>query len=127
MEEQAHILIIDDDDRLRELLRRFLTESGFRVTDAASAAQARHLIESHLAFDLLVIDVMMPGEDGVSFCPLCAPKIMCLPYFLQPSLRQKIILMALKRGQMITGKPFEPRESSFTHSTYSRAPTSKDR
>ena len=66
MDEQAHILVIDDDDRLRELLRRFLSESGFRVSDAANAAQARHLLDS-LAFDLLVIDVMMPGQDGVEF------------------------------------------------------------
>ena len=66
MDEQAHILVIDDDDRLRELLRRFLSESGFRVSDAANAAQARHLLDS-LAFDLLVIDVMMPGQDGVAF------------------------------------------------------------
>lgn len=61
----AHLLVIDDDTRLRDLLRRFLSERGYLVTAVADAAEAR----AHLAtmdFDLLVVDVMMPGEDGVS-------------------------------------------------------------
>ena len=66
MDATAHILVIDDDDRLRELLRRFLSESGFRITDAANAADARHLLKA-IAFDLLIIDVMMPGQNGVDF------------------------------------------------------------
>src|SRR5579871_2559511 len=61
--EEAHLLVVDDDARLRDLLRRYLVESGFRVTVAADAAEARLRLES-LAFDLLIIDVMMPGEDG---------------------------------------------------------------
>ena len=76
MAEPAHILVIDDDDRLRDLLRRFLTESGFRVSDAANAADARHLLQS-LHFDLLVIDVMMPGETGVDFLQLCVQPALC--------------------------------------------------
>ena len=66
MTEPAHILVIDDDDRLRDLLRRFLSESGFRVSDAADAHQARQLL-SVITFDMLVVDVMMPGETGVEF------------------------------------------------------------
>ena len=58
MTDQPHILVIDDDDRLRDLLRRFLSESGFRVTDAPSAKDAHHLL-SAFAFDLLVIDVVI--------------------------------------------------------------------
>jgi two-component system phosphate regulon response regulator OmpR len=62
---RRHLLIVDDDDRIRDLLKQFLARSGFRVSTAASAAAARRLLET-LAFDLLVVDVMMPGEDGLS-------------------------------------------------------------
>jgi two-component system phosphate regulon response regulator OmpR len=61
-----HILVVDDDRRLRELLARFLTQNGFRVTTAASAAEARAKSES-LVFDALVLDVMMPGENGFDY------------------------------------------------------------
>ncbi len=60
-----HLLVVDDDDRLRSLLKEYLTRAGFRVTTARDAAAARRLLDS-LAFDLLVLDVMMPGEDGFS-------------------------------------------------------------
>jgi two-component system phosphate regulon response regulator OmpR len=60
-----HLLVVDDDDRLRALLKEYLTRAGFRVTTARDAAAARRLLDS-LAFDLLVLDVMMPGEDGFS-------------------------------------------------------------
>jgi len=59
------LLVVDDDDRLRGLLKEYLTRAGFRVTAARDAASARALLDS-LAFDLLVLDVMMPGEDGFS-------------------------------------------------------------
>ena len=61
----AHILVIDDDTRLRGLLQRFLTDNGFLVSQAADAAEARRALES-LEFDLLIVDVMMPGEDGMA-------------------------------------------------------------
>jgi two-component system phosphate regulon response regulator OmpR len=60
-----HILVVDDDERLRALLNRFLSENGFRVSAAADAAEARAVMEG-LTPDLMVLDVMMPGEDGVS-------------------------------------------------------------
>jgi two-component system phosphate regulon response regulator OmpR len=60
-----HLLVVDDDDRLRSLLKEYLTRAGFRVTTAHDALSARRLLDS-LAFDLLVLDVMMPGEDGFS-------------------------------------------------------------
>ena len=62
---QRHLLVVDDDDRIRELLKQYLSRAGFRVTTAADAASARSLL-SALDFDLLVVDVMMPGEDGFS-------------------------------------------------------------
>ncbi len=60
-----HLLVVDDDDRIRELLKAYLARAGFRVTTAAGGAQARRLFGS-LDFDLAVFDVMMPGEDGFS-------------------------------------------------------------
>src|SRR5512145_2821451 len=61
---QPHILVVDDDKRLRDLLARFLTEQGYRVTTASDAADARAKL-SGITFDLLVLDVMMPGESGL--------------------------------------------------------------
>jgi two-component system, OmpR family, phosphate regulon response regulator OmpR len=61
----AHLLVVDDDDRIRTLLKRFLTSRGHAVTVAKDAASARTMIDS-LIFDLIILDVMMPGEDGVS-------------------------------------------------------------
>ena len=60
-----HVLVVDDDDRIRELLKAYLARAGFRVTTAAGGAQARRLFGA-LDFDLAVFDVMMPGEDGFS-------------------------------------------------------------
>jgi two-component system, OmpR family, phosphate regulon response regulator OmpR len=60
-----HLLVVDDDDRIRELLKEFLTRAGFRVTTARDAPGARKLMQT-LDFDLAVLDVMMPGEDGFS-------------------------------------------------------------
>lgn len=65
MSEGAHILVVDDDARLRELLRKFLSDRGFRVSTAADSPDAEAKLKS-LSFDLLVLDVMMPGETGVA-------------------------------------------------------------
>ncbi|WP_374572848.1 response regulator [Phenylobacterium sp.] len=63
--EARHLLIVDDDDRIRGLLKEYLARAGFRVTTAPGGAAARKLMET-LDFDLAVFDVMMPGEDGFS-------------------------------------------------------------
>jgi two-component system phosphate regulon response regulator OmpR len=102
-----HLLVVDDDTRIRNLLRQFLTENGFRVTVAGTAAEARRKLAG-LDFDLLVLDVMMPGESGVE---------------LTKSLRAERdvpILMLTETDNRITGleagaddylpKPFDPRE-----------------
>lgn len=65
MKEPAHILVVDDDDRIRDLLKRFLSREGYRVTAAGDAAAARRLLAT-MEFDLAILDVMMPGEDGLS-------------------------------------------------------------
>lgn len=66
MIDDAHILVVDDDMRLRALLSRYLAEQGFRVTTAEDATDARAKLRS-VAPDLMVLDVMMPGESGLSF------------------------------------------------------------
>src|SRR5689334_1354419 len=71
--EAPHILVVDDDDRLRELLRKFLSENGYLVTSAADAKEARNRMAS-LAFDLIVLDIMMPGETGLSLAASLRPK-----------------------------------------------------
>ena len=60
-----HILIVDDDERIRGLLQKFLIRNGFLASVARDAAQARRLLQG-LDFDLIVLDVMMPGEDGIT-------------------------------------------------------------
>lgn len=64
-EPDAHLLIVDDDERIRTLLQKFLIRNGFLVSAARDAAHARRIL-SGLDFDLIVLDVMMPGEDGIS-------------------------------------------------------------
>ena len=107
---EAHLLVIDDDARLRDLLRRYLVESGFRVTTAGDAAEARLKLQS-LAFDLLIVDVMMPGESGLdlteSLRQSSAVPILLLTAMAEASNR----IDGLERGadDYLT-KPFEPRE-----------------
>lgn len=109
-----HLLVVDDDDRIRELLKEYLSRAGFRVTVAADAAAARRLLET-LDFDLLVLDVMMPGEDGVSLTRAVRART--------GAVAATPILMLTARGaagDRIEGltagvddylsKPFEPRE-----------------
>ncbi len=105
-----HILVVDDDDRLRELLRKFLHESGFLVATAFDAADARAKLVS-LEFDLIVLDVMMPGESGLEFCQELRRKstvpILMLTAMGEPEDR----IVGLERGvDDYLGKPFEPRE-----------------
>jgi len=110
MDDTAHILVVDDDRRLRDLLQRFLTDSGFRVTAAGSAAEARDRLTS-LRFDLLVLDVMMPGESGLSLTSSLRENtnvpILMLTAMAEPDDR----INGLERGadDYLT-KPFEPRE-----------------
>ncbi|MEM1302380.1 MAG: response regulator, partial [Pseudomonadota bacterium] len=65
MELDPHLLIVDDDERIRMLLQKYLMRNGFLVSGARDAAHARRVL-SGLDFDLIVLDVMMPGEDGIA-------------------------------------------------------------
>jgi len=109
-EDMPHILVVDDDTRLREVLKRYLVRNGFLVTTAEDAADARVKLAA-LSFDLMVLDIMMPGESGLE---------------LTETLRRESqipILLLTARGEpddRIAGleagaddylaKPFEPRE-----------------
>src|SRR5437764_2154873 len=107
-----HLLVVDDDMRLGELLRRYLSDSGFRVTGAADAAEARAQLAS-FAFDLVVLDVMMPGESGIeltrSLRQRAAPHVprLVLTAMGEPEDR----VNGLEQGaDDYLAKPFEPRE-----------------
>ncbi|NBD30748.1 MAG: response regulator [Alphaproteobacteria bacterium] len=67
MSDNPHLLVVDDDERIRALLQKFLVRNGFLVTSARDADHARRIL-SGLDFDLIVLDVMMPGDDGVTLC-----------------------------------------------------------
>lgn len=109
-DELIHILVVDDDDRLRDLLRKYLVENGYHVTVAENAADARRKMQS-LTFDLIVMDLMMPGEDGLSFTQSIretdAVPILMLTARSEPTDR----ITGLENGadDYLT-KPFEPRE-----------------
>ena len=110
MSDQPHILVVDDDTRLRDLLREYLSENGFRVTTAADAEDARARLRG-LEFDLLVVDVMMPGEDGLaltgSLRQISRVPILLLTAMGEPEDR----VQGLERGaDDYMTKPFEPRE-----------------
>ena len=62
---ESHLLVVDDDDRIRELIKQYLTREGHSVTTAPDAAKARKLLQT-FSFDLAILDIMMPGEDGLS-------------------------------------------------------------
>ncbi|MFC3068669.1 response regulator [Phenylobacterium soli] len=109
-----HLLVVDDDDRIRELLKEYLTRAGFRVTAASGGAPARRLIES-LSFDLAVLDVMMPGEDGFSLtrwlrdqrAPAGKTPVLMLTARGEPGDR----IEGLRLGaDDYLAKPFEPEE-----------------
>lgn len=106
----AHILAVDDDDRLRELLKRFLTREGYTVTTARDAASARRLMET-MTFDLIILDVMMPGEDGLSLLGDMRERITIPVILLTARGDVQDRIEGLRRGaDDYLSKPFEPEE-----------------
>ncbi|KQT45472.1 two-component system response regulator [Methylobacterium sp. Leaf456] len=105
-----HILIVDDDRRLRELLARFLSEQGFRVTAAASAAEARTRSQAFV-FDALVLDVMMPGESGFDYARSVRETSLVPILMLTARSNPNDRVTGLEIGaDDYLPKPFEPRE-----------------
>lgn len=111
MNVKGHILCVDDDDRLRDLLKRYLTREGHDVTTAKDAESARRLMAT-MSFDLVILDVMMPGEDGLSLLKSVREKKSDTPVILLTarSLPAERI-EGLKIGaDDYLSKPFEPEE-----------------
>ncbi len=110
LDDAPHLLIVDDDKRIRELLQKFLNGKGFRVTVAADAAEARRKLEG-LDFDLLVLDVMMPGENGIALTGALR-EIRNIPVILLTALSEAESRVAgLEAGaDDYLVKPFDPRE-----------------
>lgn len=110
MQDDVHLLIVDDDERIRGLLQKFLVRHGFWVTAARDAAQARRLLGG-LEFDLIVLDVMMPGEDGVALTKSLREDISTPILLLTANSETEQRIAGLEAGadDYLT-KPFEPRE-----------------
>ncbi|MDQ5918329.1 MAG: two-component system, OmpR family, response regulator [Pseudomonadota bacterium] len=113
MESNAHILVVDDDREIRQLVGDYLRNNGFRITLAADGRQMREALED-ARIDLIVLDLMLPGEDGLTLCRNLRAT---------PAMAQMPVLMLTARGEAIDRviglemgaddylpKPFEPRE-----------------
>ncbi len=109
-ERGAHVLVVDDDIRLRELLQRYLVENGYRVSSARDAADARQQLAG-LRFDLVVLDVMMPGEGGISLARSIRATATTPILMLTAMGEAQDRISGLESGadDYLT-KPFEPRE-----------------
>jgi two-component system phosphate regulon response regulator OmpR len=113
-ETMRHLLVVDDDDRIRDLIKEYLARAGFRVSVAADAAAARRLV-LQLSFDLLVLDVMMPEEDGFSFAkwlrarPGAGGRTPMLILTARGRPDDRITGLSLGADDYLA-KPFEPKE-----------------
>ncbi|NOC47029.1 response regulator [Ruegeria sp. HKCCD7559] len=106
----AHLLIVDDDERIRDLLKKFLMRNGFLVTAARDAAHARRVL-SGLDFDMIVMDVMMPGEDGVSLTRALRETHTTPILLLTAKGETEHRIAGLEAGaDDYLAKPFEPKE-----------------
>lgn len=106
-----HILIVDDDTRIRDLLTRYLKKNGFRASSAEDAATARRRMAS-LEFDVLVLDVMMPGEDGKSLARSLRDANADIPVIMltaRSEIEDRIAGLEAGADDYLT-KPFDPRE-----------------
>jgi two-component system, OmpR family, response regulator len=106
-----HLLVVDDHREIRELLARYLAKHGFRVDTAENAAAARRRLQAG-AFDLVVLDVMMPGEDGLSLCRHLRETAPALPVILLTAMGEETDrIVGLEMGaDDYVAKPFNPRE-----------------
>ena len=109
-DDAPHILVVDDDRRIRDLLSRFLADQGFRVSTAADAQEANRKLKG-LSFDLLVVDVMMPGQNGTDFTAEIRQKL-DVPVLMLTALGEtEARIKGLQAGaDDYLAKPFDPRE-----------------
>lgn len=109
--EDQHILIVDDDRRIRQLLASYLSQNGYRVTQASNASEARKAMEG-LAFDVVVLDVMMPGESGLSLARTMREEGKPVPVLMLSALgeaQDRINGLAAGSDDYLV-KPFAPEE-----------------
>ncbi|MEO0785705.1 MAG: response regulator [Pseudomonadota bacterium] len=107
---EAHLLVVDDDDRIRTLLKRYLMRSGYRVTAVGDAPSARRMLQT-IDFDLAIFDVMMPGEDGLSLLSAVREEIETPVIILTARGDPDDRIEGLRRGaDDYLAKPFEPEE-----------------
>jgi two-component system phosphate regulon response regulator OmpR len=110
MQEKSHILVIDDDRRLRELLQKFLLDQGFAVTVAKDAQDARRRLQA-FQFDALVLDIMMPGESGLELTEALRENNRVPILLLSAKGEAEDRILGLEKGaDDYLPKPFEPRE-----------------
>lgn len=110
MSAEIHILVVDDDARLRDLLKRYLTAEGFRITTAADAEEARSRMKAY-QFDLLILDVMMPGESGLELTRDLRKQDKVPILMLTAMGQTEARISGLEAGaDDYLSKPFEPRE-----------------
>lgn len=106
----AHLLIVDDDERIRTLLQKFLIRNGFVVSTARDAGHAERILAG-LDFDMVVLDVMMPGEDGVAFCRRLRQSRDLPILLLTAKGETEDRIKGLEAGaDDYLSKPFEPKE-----------------
>ncbi len=109
-EDAGHVLIVDDDDRIRTLLKKYLSENGYRTSVAQNAAEARRVMNS-VDFDVLVVDVMMPGESGFDLTKSVRGASNVPILLLTARGLPEDRIKGLERGaDDYLSKPFEPRE-----------------
>ncbi|MUO80043.1 response regulator [Agrobacterium vitis] len=125
-DDAPHLLVVDDDTRIRDLLHRYLTEQGFRVTVAAEAQEARRKLAG-LAYDLLIVDVMMPGENGLSLTKSLSGEINAPIILLTARTEADSRIAGLEAGaDDYLAKPFDPRELVLRINNILRRNTSAD-
>ncbi len=110
MKIDKHILIVDDDMRLRELLKKFLSSNGYYVDSAINALEARKRVKE-IAYDIIILDVMMPGEDGMSLAKSIRlnSNIPILMLTAMGEVENRIAGLEIGADDYLP-KPFEPRE-----------------
>ncbi|MBM3528295.1 MAG: response regulator transcription factor [Alphaproteobacteria bacterium] len=112
-DDAPHLLLVDDDRRIRDLLSRYLSSEGYRITTAETAAVARAKLAS-LSFDLLILDVMMPGETGFEFARSIrqTSTVPILMLTARDAAESRIVGLEIGADDYVA-KPFEPRELSL--------------
>ena len=107
---KAHILVVDDDDRIRELLKEYLTEENYLISTSNNAENAKQKIEM-IKFDIIILDIMMPGQSGLDLTHSLREKINTPIILLTAMGEPNERIEGLEKGaDDYLAKPFEPKE-----------------